>query len=115
MAKNPKWHRDELILALDLYLQHRKVLDDTHPAVIELSKVLNALPLYGDKPDAARFRNPNGVALRLANFAHLDPEHPGAGMKNVGPAREVWEEMSADPRAFTVWRKPSAAHWEPRT
>ena len=47
--------------------------------MIELSHGLNALTLHPERPDAARFRNPNGVALKLANFAALDPNYPVGG------------------------------------
>lgn len=94
--RNPKWQRDELILALDLYVRlHRVVPDDTHPEVIGLSKLLNNLPIHAERPDATRFRNPNGVALKLANFRALD--QPGHGMARGGRTdKEVWEEFAGD-------------------
>jgi hypothetical protein len=68
--RNPKWNREELILALDLYLRSRpSLLDDTNSDVVALSETLNALPFRGSKPDAPRFRNPNGVALSSLIFA----------------------------------------------
>ena len=76
--RNPPWAEDELILALDLYLRQGR-LDDTHPLVIELSEALNRLPIHSHRPDHARFRNPNGVALKLANFSALDPSYPAGG------------------------------------
>ncbi|SEO15708.1 5-methylcytosine-specific restriction enzyme A [bacterium A37T11] len=67
--RNLKWHRDEIILALDLYfrLEPGKI-GARNPKIIELSTMLNKLPLFEDRPDAARFRNPNGVGLKLSNF-----------------------------------------------
>jgi len=45
--RNPTWTRDELILALDLYLHEPAARGSkTHPAVIELSGVLNRLPIH---------------------------------------------------------------------
>jgi len=45
--KNPKWHRDEIILALDLYFsQDRGPIDVRNAKIISLSQTLNALPLY---------------------------------------------------------------------
>lgn len=91
--RNPPWERDELILALDLYLRHRPhLLDDTHDEVVELSNVLNALPIHTDRPDEETFRNPNGVAMKLGNFAALDPEYPGAGLRAGGRGDvKVWK------------------------
>jgi hypothetical protein len=56
---NPDWTRDELIIALDLYMRlGRRVADDSHPDVIAVSDLLNSLPIHDDRPDAGRFRNP---------------------------------------------------------
>src|SRR6185437_8335632 len=95
-GRNPPWEHDELILALDLYFRHGQ-LDDTDREVIDLSAVLNSLPLHLDRPDASRFRNPNGVAMKLANFAALDPAYPGAGLRAGGRRdREVWDRFSGN-------------------
>jgi len=79
--RNPKWHRDEIILALDLYFDsNRGTVDATNPKVIALSELLNKLPIFPNKPDQERFRNPNGVSLKLSNFLAIDPDHKGTGM-----------------------------------
>ncbi len=94
--RNPPWAEEELVLALDLYLRSG-LLDDTDPAVIELSHILNALEIQTERPDADRFRNPNGVALKLANFAARDPNYPGRGMTRGGKRDiEVWERYALD-------------------
>jgi 5-methylcytosine-specific restriction protein A len=95
-GRNPDWVVDELILALDLYLR-AGLLDDTDARVIELSEQLNRLTFHALRPDAARFRNPNGVALKLANFASLDPAYGGRGMQRGGRLdRLVWDRYSGD-------------------
>lgn len=95
-GRNPTWERDELILALDLYMRNG-LIDDTDPRVIELSELLNRLPLHPLQPDPSRFRNPNGVHLKLANFAALDPAYPGTGMQHGGQRdRHVWDEFNDD-------------------
>ena len=96
-SRNPPWERDELILALDLYLQSgRKVLDGTDPQVIDLRELLNQLPIHPVRPHARKLRNANGVALKLANFRAIDV--PGTGMASVGRRdREVWDEFTNDP------------------
>lgn len=96
MARNPTWERDELILALDLYLRIGKG-DDKHPDVIRLSHDLNRLPLNLNRPDPTRFRNANGVAMKLGNFAALDPANEGVALSNGGRRdREVWDEFASD-------------------
>ncbi len=94
--RNPSWAEEELILALDLYLR-RGTLDSANPAVVELSRVLNALTIQPERPDAARFRNPNGVTLKLANFAAIDLTYPGRGMTRGGKRdTEVWDRYASD-------------------
>ena len=45
----PKWHRDEIILALDLYYKlDKKNLDSSNSEVISLSQTLNKLPIHKD-------------------------------------------------------------------
>ncbi|SFD20171.1 5-methylcytosine-specific restriction enzyme A [Chitinophaga sp. CF118] len=79
--RNPKWHRDEIILALDLYFNpDRGSLDSNNPNIINLSRILNELPLFAHKPDEQRFRNPNGVTLKLCNFLPFDNDYNGKGM-----------------------------------
>ena len=96
--RNPKWHRDEIILALELYFSgHRGSIDDKNPKIIELSKVLNELPLFNNRPDEEKFRNPNGVTLKLSNFLAFDPDYKGKGM--TGGSRldeEVFKEFYQD-------------------
>lgn len=94
MARNPAWKRDELLLALELYLE-RGQLGPEDDDVIELSSLLNRLPLHTDRPDVDKFRNPNGVALKLANFRSLDPSETAKGMDRGGKGdKEVWAEFS---------------------
>jgi 5-methylcytosine-specific restriction protein A len=79
--RNPKWHRDEIILALDLYFSPtRGSIDGRNPNIVELSKILNSLPLFYNKPDEEKFRNPNGVTLKLSNFLPFDETYEGKGM-----------------------------------
>jgi 5-methylcytosine-specific restriction protein A len=83
MARNPAWTRDELILALELYLRHRERLPDNDDAeIVELSAALNAL--FGKQAkDAALFRNSNGVYMKLANFRAVDPLHTSQGKRGL--------------------------------
>jgi 5-methylcytosine-specific restriction protein A len=97
-SRNPPWHRDELILALDLYFRHPPAhISKEHPEVRALSKLLNQLPIHADRPDAVRFRNPNGVYMKLCNFLRLDPSYKGKGLQTGGGLEEkVWKEFAED-------------------
>lgn len=96
--RNPKWHRDEIILALDLYFdKNLGQIDSGNPKIIELSALLNRLPIFDYKPDHQTFRNPNGVTLKLSNFKALDPTYNGKGMMAFSKLdKEVFEEFSSD-------------------
>ncbi len=99
--RNPNWTRDELILALDLYVRHRPaVLGNTSAEVMELSEILNRLSRTdGDR--SPTHRNANGIAMELLNFRPLIRTTrrlarsvciiPGGGDE------EVWREFASDP------------------
>lgn len=94
--RNPKWHRDELILALDLYFKLEPgQIHARNLSVVELSQTLNKLPLFDIRPDAERFRNPNGVGLKLSNFLAIDPDYHGKGMDAYSKLdEEVFNEFA---------------------
>jgi 5-methylcytosine-specific restriction protein A len=94
--RNPKWHRDEIILALELYFSpDRGPIDRRNPRIIQLSALLNTLPLISDRPDAERFRNPDGVSFKLSNFLALDKQYAGKGMTHGSKLdKKLFEEYS---------------------
>lgn len=96
-VKNPKWSRDELILALDLYFKlPSSKISSTNEEVIELSQILNQIP-SGFKHKDDTFRNSNGVSMKLNNFKRLDPESKGSGLVRGGKLEEViWNEFSTN-------------------
>lgn len=98
LIRNPDWTRDELILALDLFVREgRKQLEPQHPKVIELSKTLNSLGIHGTDGRTSSFRNPQGVSMKLGNILSLDPEYKGAGLSRGAKLdREVWDEFYGD-------------------
>ena len=93
--KNPPWQRDELLLALDLYFRFNPShISKSHPEVIKLSKILNSLPIHKERPDKIKFRNPNGVYMKLCNFLRYDPNYSGVGLQRGGKLEEViWNEF----------------------
>lgn len=98
----PDWTRDELILALDLYFQTRGKTGGYHKtstAVIQLSDQLHRLELFPAEVRAhGKFRNPAGVALKLGNFAAIDPTRTGAGMPHGARAdKATWDEWAHRP------------------
>lgn len=86
MAAN-RWTKGQLKLAFHLYCQLPfGKLHSRNPEIIRLSKLIN--------------RTPGAVAMKLVNFASLDPAITSTGRTGLGNAgsldREVWAEFHAD-------------------
>lgn len=98
MPRNPAWTRDELILALALYLQvDPNHTSEQHPKILALSRLLNRLPIHPRTSEFENFRNPNGVYMKLCNYLRLDPSYQGVGLKAGGRLEEeVWREFASD-------------------
>lgn len=84
MAERRNWTKNELILAFALYLKlpfgklHRNT-----PQIIELAAIIN--------------RTPSAVAMRLSNFASLDPYHQERGVRGliggISICQPIWDEF----------------------
>jgi len=96
MSKNStgrNWTKDELILAIDLYCRIPfGKMHSGNDKIIQLSKFLN--------------RTPSSVAMKLVNFASLDPSLQVRSIKGLRNAskldREVWNEIFSDWEQFAV-------------
>jgi 5-methylcytosine-specific restriction protein A len=121
-SKSPPWRREEIVLALDLYIRSgRRVLSDTDAPVIALSHDLNQLPLIPAELRAHNFRNPGGVALKLANLRSFDPTSTSKGMSAGSRLDgEIFAELADDPAAlsaevrairatYRAWLEPESA------
>jgi 5-methylcytosine-specific restriction enzyme A len=96
MPKNPNWTRDELILALDLYFRLNPLhTSKTNKEIIELSELLNELPIHPGSGNIEKFRNPSGVYMKLCNFLRLDPSYTGKGLSAGSKLdEEIWDEFA---------------------
>jgi putative restriction endonuclease len=88
MANGRPWQRSEILQAIELYcVTPFGRIHSRNPAIILLAQALD--------------RTPNSVALKMVNFAHLDPTLDRKGMKNVSKLdREIWDEFFSDTDAF---------------
>lgn len=82
-----RWTKEQLKLAFHLYCQLPfGKLHSRNPEIIQLAKLIE--------------RTPDALAMKLVNFASLDPAITGTGRKGLKGAsnldREVWEEFHAD-------------------
>ena len=97
--RNPVWVRDEIILAMDLYVRAgRKQLPPSHDDVVRLSQLLNRLPIHPVSARDKAFRNPNGISMILGNFLGIDPQHNQPGLsRNNQLQTTVWNDFIDDP------------------
>jgi hypothetical protein len=82
-----RWTKDQLKLAFHLYCQLPfGKLHSRNPEIVQLAKLIG--------------RTPSAVAMKLVNFASLDPAITGTGRKGLEGAsnldREIWAEFHAD-------------------
>lgn len=81
------WSKDQLKLAFHLYCQLSfGKMHSRNPEVVELSNLIG--------------RSANALAMKLVNFASLDPSITGTGRKGLSGVskldREVWAEFNQD-------------------
>lgn len=83
-SERRRWTRDELLVALGLYLRLPfGQLHQRHPEIIASAELLG--------------RTPSALAMKLTNLASLDDSLDRAGLANASNAdREIWAEMQAD-------------------
>jgi putative restriction endonuclease len=78
------WRREELILALNLYLQIPfGKIHHNNPDIIHLSNLLD--------------RTPSSISMRLSNFASVDPYHQERGISGlkggIKQVQPIWDEF----------------------
>lgn len=97
-TNGPLWIRDETILALDLYFRaDRKKLIAADPRLVELSNLINSLPLYPQGLQRENGRSPKDVSTKLGDFRSLDPLYTGQGLDEAAELDvEIWNEFVQD-------------------
>lgn len=90
MAKSSGWTRDQLILALRLYLRTPfGKLHRLNPEIIELAAKIG--------------RTPGALGMKACNFASIDPNLNRKGLSSVSQAdRKVWQEFASNPEALAA-------------
>ncbi len=96
--KNPFWNREELLLALELYIQNRKSPPNKSSKEVEsLSKELNQLRACIGGPGAKSLRNTAGVYLKMMNFRSYDPFYISQGKVGMRHGNKlepaIWNEF----------------------
>ena len=96
ITRNPKWTRDEIILALDTYFRvNINNLSVHEDSIVRLSKLLQRLNAYEYGRRTDTYRNPSGVHMKLMNFYSI--EYPGKGLQNASRLdRQIFDEFADD-------------------
>jgi len=91
------WSRDELVAALKLYcLTPFGRIHSRNPAIVALAKELG--------------RTPSSVALKMTNFASLDPTIDRAGMGNYSRLDKiVWDDFFGNMESYLVPQERATA------
>lgn len=98
MARNPPWSRDELIIALNLYMRYEGRLPPL-AAVDEVSRLLRSVASRTSDPND-NYRNRNAVLMKLGNFQAIDPSFVATGRSGLSRGargdKEVWDDFASD-------------------
>lgn len=105
--KNIDWSVDELILALHLYITHPDSLPGkTSVEIKELSTFLNKMGAALDTTMAEKFRNANGVYMKMMNFRRFDPKYINEGKVGLKSGNKndkvVWDNFANDPERLKI-------------
>jgi 5-methylcytosine-specific restriction protein A len=103
-TKNPLWSREQVILALDLYVKHNgRDPGVSHPDVIEVSALLRQM---ATEAGLTTYRNPSGVIMKMMNFRSVDPAFTSKGGKGLAGAskldKAIWAEFFGKPQELAV-------------
>ncbi|MET8577233.1 HNH endonuclease [Streptomyces sp. NPDC005012] len=97
-VKNPDWARDEIILACHLVMSNGwRGLDAKDSRVVELSELLQLMPIHAESDRNEKFRNPNGVARKTFDIATRHPEYRGKPTNGGALDAEVLRDFLARP------------------
>jgi hypothetical protein len=109
-SRNPPWSRDELILALDLYVRSKgNPPGKSSPEIMGLSSLLNRIA-GGSEGGTADFRNPNGVYMKLMNFRRFDPVYQEQGKTGLTRGNKLQSgSMSARNNTIKLYKSPLSA------
>ena len=108
LPRNPPWTRDELILALDLYMtKFIPPLRQDSPGVAELSELLGRMARVLGLRANPDYRNTNGVYMKMMNYRRHDPAYASTGKIGLSRGNKdeavVWAEFADDhPRLAAV-------------
>jgi len=105
-SKGKHWNRDELIVAFNLYCRTPfGRIHKANPDIIELAKNIG--------------RTPSAAAMKMVNFASLDPFHQKRnikGLQHIGKMdKQIWEEFHKNWESLAFKSQQSLARLNKKT
>ncbi|WP_406178981.1 HNH endonuclease [Streptomyces canus] len=101
-SRDPDWTRDEIILACDLAMANGwKRLEYNDPRVVELSALLQTMPIHPAEVRTELFRNPNSVARKTVDITCRHPDYRGKPTNGNTLDVEVLNDFLARPAEMT--------------
>lgn len=105
-SKGNLWSRDELIVAFNLYCRTPfGRIHKANPNIIELAKNIG--------------RTPSAAAMKMVNFASLDPFHRKRnvkGLQHIGKLdKQIWDEFHKDWESLAFESQQSLARMNKKT
>ena len=88
---------------MEFYLSHsHSIPGKASSEIIELSQFLNDLRMKSEGSVPDKFRNPNGVYMKLMNLRRFDPDYSGKGLERGGKDESaVWELYASNKDELT--------------
>lgn len=101
-TRNPPWTYDELLIALDYYLDNADdYFSPNGEGILELTGKISGVAKVLGLTGSETLRNTNGVSMKLLNFRARDPNHDTKGLNRGNKLEEtVWAEYAHDPVAL---------------
>ena len=108
--RNPDWEWDEIVLACDLVWQNDwQQIGSEDPRVVELSSLLQRMPLHHPEVRQPNFRNTNGVSRKTADIPTSHPDYQGRRTNGNALDRKVLDEGESEMegRSKPPWPTPA--------
>jgi len=104
---------DEILVAAELVVRHGwEDLRESNPEVIELSRLLRALPQHAAFVADETFRSPKSVSRKITDLYTARPGYPGHATKGGADSKRIAEAFDANPEPMSAIAREIRRAWE---
>lgn len=112
-ARRVPWTVDEILVAAELVVRHGwEDLRESNPEVIELSRLLRALPQHAAFVADETFRSPKSVSRKITDLYTARPGYPGHATKGGADSKRIAEAFDANPEPMSAIAREIRRAWE---